>query len=59
MGLCLGIVALAILFYLVLALGVNLVACFAPVPRKPVLNAALLAAVVICFLATVVRLIAL
>ena len=36
--------------YLVLALGVDLISRFAPIHRKPVLNAALLCMVVILFL---------
>jgi len=44
------ILALALLCYFLLAVGVNLIAYLAPVPRKPLLNATLLSLVVIGFL---------
>jgi len=50
----LKILELAAAFYLVLAVGVNLIACYAPVPRKPVLNATLLGAVIMGFLTAVI-----
>ena len=43
-------ILVAAVLYLCLALGVDLIARFAPPHRKPIMNAALLATVVILFL---------
>lgn len=57
MALLLKMVGMALLFYLLLATGVNLIALMAPVPRKPVLNVALLGIVLMGFLLIVILII--
>ncbi len=53
MAFCVYILALVLGLYLVLAVGVNLIASLAPIPAKPLLNAILLGVIVIGFLCAV------